>query len=140
MGHFTIEVEIHAPPQRVWHVMQDVERWPEWTPSVTSIERLDEGPLAAGSRARIRQAKLLPATWRVTAIEEGKGFTWVTRGPGVTVTGHHVVEPIPHGSRATLSLRFSGALGPLVGWLTRGINERYLAMEAAGLKRRCETA
>jgi hypothetical protein len=42
------------------------------------------------------------------------------------------------GSRATLSLQFTGLFGPLAGLLTRGLNDRYLKLEAAGLKRQSE--
>jgi hypothetical protein len=38
----------------------------------------------------------------------------------------------------TLSLHFGGPLGSMVGWLLRGLNNRYLSLEAAGLKRRSE--
>jgi uncharacterized protein YndB with AHSA1/START domain len=135
---FSITVEIRASPARVWAVMRDIERWAEWTASVRSIHRLDPGPLAVGSRARIRQPRVFPAIWQVTDLEEGKSFSWITRSPGVVVTARHSVETIAGGSRATLSLQFGGALGPLVAWLLRGLNHRYLALEAAGLKRRSE--
>ena len=46
---------------------------------------------------------------------------------------------INSGSRVTLSLDFSGILGPLVARLTRGLNARYLALEAQGLKKHTET-
>lgn len=138
MTHFSISIEIRAPSDRVWAVMSDIERWPEWTPTVTSIQRLDRGPLAVGSRARIRQPKLPPAKWQVTELEEGRSFTWVSRGPGVRVTARHGVEANQGGSQATLSLQFSGFFGPLVARLTRGLNQRYLALEAKGLRERSE--
>src|SRR4051812_45368751 len=134
---FSISVDIAAPPDRVWAVMTDVEQWPQWTPSVTSVQRLDRGPLSPGSRARIRQPKLLPAVWTVTAVEH-RAFTWETGGIAVSVTARHSVEATPQGSRATLSLHFGGVLGGFVGRLTRSLNNRYLDFEARGLKRRSE--
>ena len=138
MTDFSITVDIQAPPDRVWSVMSDVERWREWTPTVTSIERVDPGPFAVGTRLLIRQPKFPPAEWQLTELDEGRTFTWVTRGPGVLVTAGHGVEAREGGSRATLSLKFSGLLGPLVARLTRGLNERYLGLEAKGLKQRSE--
>jgi hypothetical protein len=138
MTHFSLTVEIPAPPERVWAVLADIERWSEWNPTVTRIQRLDRGPLAVGCRARIRQPKLLPATWQVSELQPGRSFTWITRSPGICVTGEHGVEPTAHGTRVTLSLRFSGVLGPLVARLTRGLNDRYLALEAKGLSERSE--
>jgi uncharacterized membrane protein len=129
---------IAAPPSTVWEVYSDVEHWPEWTDSVTSVELLDPGPLRVGSRARIRQPRLPVATWTVTEIDEGRSFTWVARGPGVRSTGTHVVEPHGDGARATAILELAGLLGPVVGFLTRGLTRRYLAMESAGLKARAE--
>jgi hypothetical protein len=72
--------------------------------------------------------------WQITELDEGRSFTWVTRSPGLRVTARHWVELLEGGSRATLSLEFSGILGPLVARLTHGLNERYLALEASGLK------
>jgi hypothetical protein len=48
------------------------------------------------------------------------------------------VEATATGTRARLSLRFDGVLGGLMARLTRGITNRYLEMEAAGLKKRSE--
>ena len=55
------------------------------------------------------------------------------------VIARHQVEAFGEGSRATLSLRFAGLLAGLFGYLTRGLNERYLALEAKGLKQRSES-
>jgi uncharacterized protein YndB with AHSA1/START domain len=136
VNHFSITADIPASPDRVWSVLADVERWPEWTSSVTRIRRLDQGPLAVGSRVRIHQPRLLPATWRIVELEEGRRFTWVTGGLGVRAIAEHAVEPVERGSRATLSVRFEGLLAPLVSRLTRNLNRRYLELEAAGLRER----
>jgi carbon monoxide dehydrogenase subunit G len=138
MRRFSISTDIPAPADRVWQVMSDIDRWHEWTPSIASITRLGGGGFAIGSRVAIRQPKLPPALWTVTAIEPGRSFTWVSTAPGVRVVGHHAVEPTGAGSRATLSLTLEGPLGGLLGWLTKGITERYIAFEAAGLKARSE--
>ena len=138
MTIFSSSIEISVPPDRVWPVLVDVERWPEWTPTMTSVRRVDTGPLAVGSRARIRQPKLPQAEWQVTELVPGRSFTWISGGIGVRVVGLHTVESTTGGSRATVSIQFTGPLGPLFARLTRGLNERYLALEAKGLKERAE--
>jgi hypothetical protein len=138
MRNFRITIDIAAPADRVFEVMSDMERWHEWTPSVTSIKRLGGGPFGVGSRLLIRQPKFPPALWKVAAIEPGRSFTSVSIGPGFRVIAHHSVEPAPTGSKATLSLDLQGPLGGVFGRMTKGITERYIAFEAAGLKARSE--
>jgi uncharacterized membrane protein len=136
---FRIAVDINAPPDRVWAVMRDVESWPEWTPTVKKIRRLDKGSLAVGSRVIIWQPKLLPAKWKVTELDDSrKSFTWETCGPGMRLKARHWVEAAGNTTRATLSIQFLGLLGPLFAWVTRKLNDRYLALEARGLRQRSE--
>ena len=79
MLQFQITVDIDAPADRVWAVMRDVERWPEWTPTVTGIRLLQPGPLRPGSRAKIRQPRLPPARWTISELDDSaRTFTWVT--------------------------------------------------------------
>jgi uncharacterized membrane protein len=138
MPRFSQTIEIAAPPERVWPVIRDVERWHEWTPSITRVKLLQRGPLAVGSRAFIRQPKLPPALWTVNELVPGRSFSWVSVAPGLRVTGFHGVEAAPTGSRATLAIDLEGVLGGLWWRLTRGITERYVRYEAAGLKARSE--
>lgn len=138
MKDYSISVQIAAPPEEVWAVMSDIERWPEWTPSITSIRRINPGPFRIGARARIEQPKLPAADWVVTALHEGRGFDWESRAPGVHVIARHLVEPSGDGSRAMLAIQYRGVIGDLIGRFTAGLNRRYLALEADGLKRRAE--
>ena len=139
MRVFSIAVDIAAPAEQVWAVMSDVDRWHEWTASVTSIRRLAGKPLAVGTRAVIRQPKFPPALWKVVEIDPGRRFVWVSAVPGMRVVARHQVEPTPTGSRATLSLELRGIFGGIFGRLTKDITERYLGLEARGLKERSES-
>jgi hypothetical protein len=136
---FSTTIDIAAPPPVVWSVMADVERWHEWTASVRSIRLLDGEPLAPGRRALIRQPRFPPAMWTVTSVEPGRGFSWTSGAPGMRVHATHTIEPHPTGSRVTLALHYEGIAGRLLARLTRGITNRYLAMEARGLKAESET-
>ena len=117
-------IDVAASPERVWEVLVDVERWPEWADSVSRVRLLQAGPLAVGSQVEVSQPRIPTGTYTVTALQPGSAFTWEQRQPGSTVSAHH--ECI--------------AVGGLVGRLYRRLTARYLAMEAAGLKARAEGA
>ena len=135
----SITVAIAAPPERVWEVMSNVEYWPHWTPTVTSVRRLDDGPLRPGSRTRISQPRLPETDYVVTELTPGRSFTWVATGPGVVTTARHDVEALPGGdTRVRLSVSQAGWLGSVMGLFYRRLTDRYLASEANGLKARCE--
>ena len=134
-------VDVAAPPDRVWAAMSDVERWPEWTASVTRVERLDRGPFGVGSRARVRQPGFPAAVWTVTALEPGRSFAWRSAVPGLTSVAVHRVDPAgDNASRVTLSVTWSGPLAPVIRLLAGKRSRRYVELEAQGLKRRSEGA
>ena len=133
-------IDIAASPERVWEVMTDIERWSEWTETVTSATRLDEGPLKVDSRARLEQPKVPPTEYVVTELSPGRSFTWVASSTGVRTTARHSIEALPDGgSRVRLGVEQAGVLGSVMGRLFyKGLTDRYLANEAAGLKARSE--
>lgn len=52
-GHsITVSGTISAPRERVWRVLTDLDNAPTLIPSITSVERLTDGPYAAGTRWR----------------------------------------------------------------------------------------
>ncbi len=50
-------------------MLREVERWPEWAPTVTAVRPLDDGPLAVGSRVRVEQPRIPPTVYVVTELK-----------------------------------------------------------------------
>jgi len=120
--------------------MTGVVTWPEWLPTVSSVEALDGQPLRVGARYRIMQPRLRPATWVVTSVAPPQRFAWESRSTGVLVVADHIVEETSRElTHVVLRVSFSGVFGALVGRLVRTITQNYLAQEAAALKIRVET-
>jgi carbon monoxide dehydrogenase subunit G len=133
-------VNIDAAPEKVFAILCDVERWPDWTTTMTSVQRMQSGAFGVGSTARVRQPRLRPAVWQVTQFEDNRNFTWTTRSPGLHMTAGHAIEPHGTGSRVALSFELSGFIAPLVLRLYGGMIERYVAIESQGLKEHSESA
>jgi uncharacterized membrane protein len=131
-------IDIAAPPERVWAIFADVERWHEWTASITSVTRLDEGPFGVGSRARVLQPRIRPAMFEVTEFNPGRNFMWKTTNGGVSALANHLVESVPGGTRVTISIDFRGFPLIFLGWWVRRLTNKYFILETEGLKRASE--
>lgn len=135
---FTHSTQIAANPPVVWSVLSDLERWPEWTPTVRRLEILEGRELGIGLRVRIEQPRLRPAVWAVTECTPLESFTWVSRFAELSITASHLVEPSESGSKITLVLRYGGVLRWPVARIAGGITARYLQAEATGLRAKAE--
>lgn len=132
---------IAAPVDRVWALTLDVERLPTITPTITSVERLDEGPIAVGSRMRLRQPGLPPREWTVEAVDAPHRFVWATRLLGVRMVAiHDLVETTDGHCELTLRLRFEGRGSTLLGAVSRRSIAESLTTENAGFTAAATTA
>ncbi|HEU0238189.1 MAG TPA: SRPBCC family protein [Micromonosporaceae bacterium] len=124
-----------ADVTNAWSALTDVGSWPRWTPSMTMVTRLDDGPLRVGSRARVKQPGLPMLTWQVDGLRDREAFTWSTSSPGVRTTGVHRLATNPDGTtQITLEIEQRGPLAGMVGALLGRRTRKYLGLEAAGLK------
>lgn len=131
-------INIDAPQSAVWNIMTDIERWPEWTPTVKEVQRLDTGPFDRGSSARIKQPGLPVATWVVTELTPGERFTWESRIRGLRLIATHELATQEGGTRSLLRITMSGLVARVLWPLIRFSARRSLERENAGLKARCE--
>ena len=130
---YEASISTKAAPADLWAVVADVERWPDWIEVYEQVQRRDAGPLAIGSRARIKQKGLAPGEWVVTELVDGESFAWVNQQPGVRTVGSHRVHAEPGGSRLTLTIEQSGVLAGVVGWVFGRKTQRYIVLEGERL-------
>ena len=136
--HLENRLEIAAPVSRLWDLTVDVERWPDVTPTMTSVERLDEGAFGVGSRARVKQPRQRPTEWTVTRFEPGRMFAWAASTLGMHFEGGHHLEGDETSSVNTLTLDVTGPTAPLLGRLLKGQLAKAIATENQGFKRVAE--
>lgn len=139
MSDFQVQIPISAPVDVCWLVMSDVERWHEWTPSISRIEVMDGKALRQGAKVRIIQPKIKSYEWTVTEWEEGRSFTWESASWGLQLLASHTLIPQADGRcLADLRLSFRGPIAGFITVLGGKLTREYMQMEADGLKKRCE--
>ena len=137
---FEKSIEIDAPQQRVWEVLSDLERWPQVVETVDTVELLTPAPLAKGSRVRLKQPKLPEGDWDVTVWDAPSYFEWTQKMSGIRSVAGHRVEALGDGrSRLTLTLDMRGLMVFMVALFYKDLTNRYMTLEAEGMKRRAET-
>ena len=138
--NFEKSIEIDASQQRVWDVLSDLQAWPERIETVDTVELLTPGPISKGSRVRLKQPKLPDGTWNITIWDPPSYFEWTQKESGVTNVAGHRVEALGEGrARLTLTLDMRGFLIPVFGRFYKGLTNRYMNLEAEGMKRAAET-
>jgi hypothetical protein len=138
---FEQSIDIDARQQRVWDVLSDLESWPQRIETVDVVELLTLVPVSEGSRVRLKQPKLPVGTWVVTVWDAPSFFEFRQRSGGVTTVAGHRVEALEEGrSRLTLTLEMHGLLVPVVALFYKGLTNRYMIIEAQGMKRAAESA
>ena len=141
--HIEATTDIGAPVERVWAVLTDFARYPDWNPFIRHIE----GPLEAGGRLRVR---IEPPggrgmTFRPTllAVEPGRELRWRGRllVPGL-FDGEHAfrLHARRRGTRLRQEEDFGGLLLPLFGGARLARTRRGFEAMNAALKRRAEAA
>jgi hypothetical protein len=132
-------ITIDAPAATVWKVYTDVDKWPQWTASVSDAHADPPGPLVIGSTASIKQPRFPRVLWTVTQLHHERSWTWANRSPGALTIAGHQLTPLEDGrTRVDLWIDQRGVLGRPIGRIARRTTRRYLRMEAEGLKRTSE--
>lgn len=135
------ELVIKAPIERVWELTIGIESWPGITPTtITSVQRLDDGPLQTGSRTRLKQPGQRATIWTVTVVEPPHTFAWQARTLGVTMTATHTLTSSGPGTTTNrLAIDIDGPLALVLGGMFRRKIRQVLATENESFKATAES-
>jgi uncharacterized protein YndB with AHSA1/START domain len=79
------EVVVAAPRERVWELLTDLDRMPEWSPELVRMVALKRGGLRVGQwylGVNRRKAVVWPTRNVVAILEPGRALAWDTRSSG----------------------------------------------------------
>jgi len=131
------EIEIDAPPERVWAVLTDFRAYPDWNPFIRRIS----GDLREGAKLEVQiqppGARATTFKPTVRAVETNRELRWLGRllVPGI-FDGEHsfVIESREGHSHFAMSERFSGfVVGFFQGTLAKtevGFEQMNAALKA----------
>jgi hypothetical protein len=141
MREIVTEIEIDAPPERVWSVLSDFGSFGEWNPFIPAIE----GEAKVGSRLAVTiqppGGKRMTFKPTVLNADPDRELRWLGRVvvPGLA-DGEHVLglEPLAvERTRFVQREEFRGPLWLLLGGTLKKTEHGFVAMNEA-LKRRVE--
>jgi len=113
---FESSIDIDAPAEKIWGLIDRLEEWPEWMPSIKKIEKVSKGPLQVGSQLSVT-AKVSGLTVRLlmTIIEFVPERTVVMQGKalGTNLTRFYTLQPLTGKTRITVGGEVTGLLARL---------------------------
>ena len=93
MLEITTKINIDCPPEKVWKILTDFDKYPEWNPMIKSIE----GELKRRNRLKVRLEikgmSKMTIKPRVATFHSGKSFSWLGHLLIIGLfDGHHIFE------------------------------------------------
>ena len=92
------DATIDAPADRVWDLLTDLSRMPDWSPELVRMVPLKRGGLREGQwylGINRRKAVVWPSRSVVAVVEPGRSLAWDTKSSGA----RWIWELIPEGDR-----------------------------------------
>lgn len=131
-------LETSAPPDRVWQVWSDVNRWPDWNPDMKASHI--DGPLKLGATGNIDTRSGGKHDVVVTHFEQGRSFELESTAlPGTKMGIRATISPSGSGSRITQGFEPRGLLAPIVGPMMGGAILKTFNAVLGGLKQKVES-
>jgi carbon monoxide dehydrogenase subunit G len=134
---FESSIDINAPVEKVWELIDELEDWPKWMPSIRKIERVSAGPLTVGSQLSVT-AKVSGLTVKllmtITKFVQERNVVMEGKALGTKLTRFYTLEPVNGKTKVTIGGDVSG----LLAWLARRGGQTISDEIALAVKKRIE--
>jgi len=134
---FESSIEINAPVKRTWALIDRLEEWPRWMPSIKKIERVSKGPLAVGSQLAVTakvSGFMVPLLMTITELVPERTVVMKGKALGTNLTRFYNLEPVNGRTKVTIGGDVSGALA----WLACRGGRKVSAEIARAAKKKVE--
>ena len=113
---FSSSIIINAPPDAVFALVDNLEDWPQWIPSIKKIEKVSEGPLREGSQIRVTARSGITIELLMTLTEFIPGQRGILEGNiwGTRMVRYYNFEAVEQGTKLTAGGEVTGLLAALV--------------------------
>lgn len=136
------EIEIDAPSDKIWNVLTDFDKFPEWNPFIRAVSGRVEKDQRLNVTLHPSGGRTITMRPSVLAVEPNKELRWIGNlgVPGL-FDGQHIFELQPLGSAKTIFVQreqFGGILLPFLTGMLRNETARGFDEMNQALKQRVE--
>lgn len=138
----TERITIDAPPEKVYEVALDLERYPQWARDIKEVTVLERDGEDRPSLVRFRAAAMGHSARYALRYDHGdapRTLAWKLEQGDIVrkLDGCYVFEPTAGGTEVTYHLEVELAV-PLPGFIKRRAESKIMTTALDELKRRCE--
>ncbi len=131
MGTYRRAFRLNAPPERVWELMVDPDRLPEWNGAFDRVTEatghLDEIGATYTQVMRVAGVELL-GEWEITGVETNQQREFSGRPPGMTrCKGVETFDAVDGTTEYTLEMNYTLVGGPTAALLDRLLGRALVA-------------
>jgi Polyketide cyclase / dehydrase and lipid transport len=121
-------VDVQAPAEDVFTYLSDPATNPDWSPNALELIEPPDGPLALGTRYRVRLRLFGPVSFLIDEFEPGRRFRVACDPPGGRLTHRFIIDAIPAGARINHLVEFEPhGLAILAQPILRFLQKRMVA-------------
>ncbi len=131
MGHYRKTFRIETPVDRLWDLLSDPDRLPEWNGAFDRVEdatgRLDQVGTTYTQVTKVAGIEL-KGDWEITAVQARRSREFLGTPPGLSrCKGQETFEEVDGATDYTIEMDYTLIGGPVAGLLDKLLGHSFLS-------------